>query len=82
MGRAGAAVDDCGRALELDPAYAKAYVRRAAARQRMGEHEEAVRDLEKVIEDVSMLLKVVMCCPGRFKITMTPTFACAMTWVY
>ena len=70
MGRAGAAVDDCGRALALDPAYAKAYVRRAAARQRMGEHEEAMRDLEKVIEDVNMLLKVVMYCPGHYILTL------------
>ena len=39
-------IDDCNKAIELNSEYAKAYRRRAFAQQNIGEHDEAVRDLE------------------------------------
>jgi len=59
------AVDDCSRALEIDPSYAKAYVRRASAYLSQGKQqrnmgveliESAIRDNEKVC---SHLLRAV-----------------------
>eukprot|EP00274_Cyanoptyche_gloeocystis_P004964 CAMPEP_0196666342 /NCGR_PEP_ID=MMETSP1086-20130531/64443_1 /TAXON_ID=77921 /ORGANISM="Cyanoptyche gloeocystis , Strain SAG4.97" /LENGTH=491 /DNA_ID=CAMNT_0042003521 /DNA_START=40 /DNA_END=1515 /DNA_ORIENTATION=- len=44
------AVDDCSKALELNPTYTKALSRRAAAYRSMGEYEAAVRDLEKLAQ--------------------------------
>lgn len=41
------AVDDCTRALELDPSYLKALLRRAPLYMALEKYEEAVRDYEK-----------------------------------
>jgi DnaJ family protein C protein 7 len=41
-------IEDCTKAVELDPNYVKAFQRRAKLCQEAGQHEEAVRDLEKV----------------------------------
>ncbi|KAA6419503.1 MAG: hypothetical protein FRX49_10601 [Trebouxia sp. A1-2] len=48
LGNAEAALKDAEVATELDPQYARAYVRRAAAHQALEHFEEAVRDYEKV----------------------------------
>ncbi len=48
LGNAEAALKDAEVATELDPQYARAYMRRAAAHQALEHFEEAVRDYEKV----------------------------------
>lgn len=42
------AVEDCTAAINLDEGYVKAYLRRAKCYQSLEQHEEAVRDYEKV----------------------------------
>lgn len=44
------AESDCTTALQLDKTYVKAYQRRAAAREKLGQFAEAKMDLEKVLE--------------------------------
>eukprot|EP01083_Nonionella_stella_P051079 135622_1 len=44
------AFDDCDKAIEMNPDYAKAYVRRATARQHLEQYEEAVQDCKKACE--------------------------------
>ena len=41
------AVNDCTKAIELDPNYVKAYLRRAHAYTLMEKHQEAVWDYDK-----------------------------------
>jgi len=41
-------VDDCTKAIQLDPTYIKAYLRRAKCYMDMEQYEEAVRDYEKL----------------------------------
>ena len=48
LGNAEAALKDAEVAAELDPQYARAYLRRASAHQALQHFEEAVRDFEKV----------------------------------
>ena len=48
LGKAEAALKDAEVATELDPQYARAYLRRAAAHQALEHFEEAVKDYEKV----------------------------------
>lgn len=43
-------VDDCRKAIELDPTYAKAYHRRSAAYEALSKWHDANEDLKKVIE--------------------------------
>ena len=49
LGNAEAALKDAEVATELDPQYARAYMRRASAHQALEHFEEAVRDFEKVL---------------------------------
>ncbi|OAE31034.1 hypothetical protein AXG93_1502s1360 [Marchantia polymorpha subsp. ruderalis] len=44
------AVKECSKALELNPAYMKALVRRAQAREKLTNYEEAMADWNKVLE--------------------------------
>ncbi|XP_074592051.1 uncharacterized protein LOC141847864 [Curcuma longa] len=44
------AVTECTKALELNPSYVKALVRRAEAHEKLDNYEEAIADLKKVIE--------------------------------
>ncbi|KAG6467032.1 tetratricopeptide repeat protein 1-like [Zingiber officinale] len=44
------AVTECTKALELNPSYIKALVRRAEAHEKLENYEEAIADLKKVIE--------------------------------
>ncbi len=48
LGNAEAALKDAEAATELDPQYARAYLRQASAHQALEHFEEAVRDFEKV----------------------------------
>jgi DnaJ family protein C protein 7 len=41
------ALEDCNKAIDLDPQYLKAYTRRAACYTMLSKHAEAVRDYEK-----------------------------------
>ena len=43
-------IKDCDRALELDPGYTKALLRRAKCYMESEQYEEAVRDYEKVLK--------------------------------
>lgn len=43
-------VEDCRKAIELDPTYAKAYHRRSAAHEALSKWHDANEDLKKVIE--------------------------------
>ena len=43
-------IKDCDRALELDPSYTKALLRRAKCYMESEQYEEAVRDYEKVLK--------------------------------
>ena len=43
-------IKDCDRALELDPSYTKAMLRRAKCYMESEQYEEAVRDYEKVLK--------------------------------
>jgi len=43
-------ISDCDKALELDPNYTKALLRRAKSYMEMEQYEEAVRDYEKVLK--------------------------------
>lgn len=47
LGKNQEAVDDCNQALELDPSYLKALLRRAQLYMNLEKYEEAVRDYEK-----------------------------------
>ena len=40
------AIDDCNAALDIDPEYIKAYVRRGTLLDKLGRHDEAVKDFE------------------------------------
>lgn len=44
------AVSDCSAALELDPNYLKALMRRAKCYMDLQQYEEAVRDYEKIVK--------------------------------
>lgn len=44
------AIQDCTRAIELDPDYLKAYVRRSKLFERNDKLDEALEDLKKVLE--------------------------------
>ena len=44
-----AAEQDCDRALELDPAFSKAYARRGVARHRRGKYAAAIEDFEEAL---------------------------------
>ncbi|XP_050435812.1 tetratricopeptide repeat protein 1 [Adelges cooleyi] len=44
------AIQDCTRAIELDPSYLKAYIRRSKLYERNDKLDEALEDLKKVIE--------------------------------
>lgn len=58
-----AALKDAECAVELDPQYAKAYLRRASAHQALEHFEEAVKDFEKVtFAAVSMCQHAAMQC--------------------
>jgi len=45
-----ASAEDCSKAIELDENYQKAYLRRFRTYQELGQHEEAVRDVEKLCQ--------------------------------
>lgn len=44
------AIQDCTRAIELDPDYLKAYIRRSKLYERNDKLDEALEDLKKVLE--------------------------------
>lgn len=44
------AIQDCTRAIELDPDYLKAYIRRSKLFERNDKLDEALDDLKKVLE--------------------------------
>lgn len=44
------AIQDCTRAIELDPDYVKAYIRRSKLYERNDKLDEALEDLKKVLE--------------------------------
>lgn len=44
------AIQDCTRAIDLDPDYLKAYIRRSKLFERNDKLDEALEDLKKVIE--------------------------------
>ncbi|XP_067007935.1 dnaJ homolog subfamily C member 7 isoform X2 [Anabrus simplex] len=50
LGRQNEAVTDCSSALELDPNYLKALLRRAKCYMDLGEYEDAVRDYENAFK--------------------------------
>ncbi|MCL7021669.1 hypothetical protein MKW94_018825 [Papaver nudicaule] len=50
LGRYEETVKECDRALELNPAYMKALIRRAEAREKLEHFEEAVIDMKKIVE--------------------------------
>lgn len=47
LGKHRQAIEECDAALELDPSYVKVYLRRASAREALGEVEEALEDYER-----------------------------------
>ena len=47
LGKHRQAIEDCDAALEIDPSYVKVYLRRASAREALGEVEEALEDYER-----------------------------------
>jgi tetratricopeptide (TPR) repeat protein len=44
------AIQDCTRAIELDPNYLKAYIRRSKLFERNDKLDEALEDLKKVLD--------------------------------
>lgn len=50
LGKVDQAVDDCTKALEMDPKYIRALQRRASFYQSIDKHDEAVRDFEQVFK--------------------------------
>ncbi|XP_071941939.1 dnaJ homolog subfamily C member 7-like [Antedon mediterranea] len=50
LGKTEQAIEDCSKAIELDPKYTKAYLKRAKCFMETELFEEAVRDYEKVYE--------------------------------
>lgn len=44
------AIQDCTRAIELDPDYVKAFIRRSKLYERNDKLDEALEDLKKVLE--------------------------------
>lgn len=44
------AIDDCSKAVELDPGYLKAYLRRAQLYKETEKLDEALADYQKVLE--------------------------------
>jgi predicted TPR repeat methyltransferase len=60
LGNAEAALKDAEVATELDPQYARAYMRRAAAHQALEHFEEAVRDYEQVRCSRSVRMHMLM----------------------
>lgn len=44
------AIQDCTRAIELDPDYLKAYIRRSKLFERNDKLDEALEDLKKILE--------------------------------
>ena len=47
LGKHRRAIEECDAALEIDPSYVKVYLRRASAREALGEVEEALEDYER-----------------------------------
>ena len=45
-----AAIEDCTRAIEINPTYANAYANRAGAYYRLGNIKQTILDLEKYLE--------------------------------
>eukprot|EP00731_Ephydatia_muelleri_P020267 Em0012g1092a len=50
LGKVDQAIEDCTKALEMDPKYIRALQRRATLYQSVDKHDEAVRDLEQVFK--------------------------------
>jgi len=50
LGKNTECIDDCSQAIELDPSYLKAYLRRAKCYMDTEKYEEAVRDYEKILK--------------------------------
>ena len=48
--KTGECITDCDKALELDPNYTKAALRRAKCYMEMEQYEEAVRDYERILK--------------------------------
>ena len=65
LGNAEGALKDAEAATELDPDYAKAFLRRASAHQALEHFEDAVRDFEKVC---SAAARVAAMCVGGPKV--------------
>jgi tetratricopeptide (TPR) repeat protein len=49
LGDAESAVSDAGKAVELDPRYVKAYLRRARAYEKQDQLDDALKDLQAVL---------------------------------
>ena len=54
------ALADAEKAIELDPDFVKAYLRRATAHSSLEDHEAALRDYEKVVKDVGSSCKGIV----------------------
>lgn len=50
LGKYGETVKECTKALELNPAYVKALVRRGEALEKLERYDEAISDLKKILE--------------------------------
>ncbi|OZJ05559.1 hypothetical protein BZG36_01718 [Bifiguratus adelaidae] len=51
LGRDAEAIQDCDRALELDPSFTKVHIRRAGCYMKTEQYEEAVRDYKTALEN-------------------------------
>ena len=60
LGNAEGALKDAEAATELDPDYAKAFLRRASAHQALEHFEDAVRDFEKVCAAAACATRVAL----------------------
>lgn len=50
LGRYDDAIKECTKALELNPSYVKALLRRGEAQEKLEHYEEAISDMKKIIE--------------------------------
>ena len=50
LGKYEQAKEDCDKTIEMDSNYVKAYLRRATCNAQLGNHEDAVRDYEKLTQ--------------------------------